>query len=384
MTRDARGFTLTELLVTMVVLSFVMGTAVAFFRSQNQSFQRTSTDLEMLANQRFALGTVERTLRTLGSNVTGDQPMLVYGAADVVAFNADYVERDSAPVRWAVNFNPDAPVEEVTAWEASAAGLIPNQASYTYPSETYRLRDGQVSPAETIIFYLEADGATARADDYVLYERVNAAAPQVVARNILPYPGGRAFFEYLLRDGTTGLRTADDELPLIRRSLLGAASAADTAARLRPDSVRAIRFSFRVTNGESGAGERTRDVSTIVELPNNGLPQPTVCGRRPDPPATFAATPGASGSGDVTLDWTRSDDHGGGEQDVLQYLVYQRDDTATVWRDPLFTVRADTTTAYAVTISGLTPGNAYRFGLAAQDCTPQSSTISDRLVTVTP
>ena len=38
-------------------------------------------------------------------------------------------------------------------------------------------------------------------------------------------------------------------------------------------------------------------------------------------------------------------------------------------------VRADTTTAYSLLLGGLTPGAAYDFGLAAQDCTPSQSAI---------
>jgi hypothetical protein len=110
-----------------------------------------------------------------------------------------------------------------------------------------------------------------------------------------------------------------------------------------------------------------------------------VCGRSPLAPNVFTATPDPTpGIGVITLNWNRSPDHGGGEYDVRQYILWQRDDTATVWRDPLMMVRADTTTAYSVPIGGLTPGATYKFGLAAQDCTPSESTISMIQSTATP
>jgi len=52
-------------------------------------------------------------------------------------------------------------------------------------------------------------------------------------------------------------------LPLIRRELSTAASAADTANFSRPDSVRAVRMNYRVTNGKSGTEERIRDTAYV-------------------------------------------------------------------------------------------------------------------------
>ena len=41
------------------------------------------------------------------------------------------------------------------------------------------------------------------------------------------------------------------------------------------------------TNGESGTAERFRDLSTTIEVPNNGIPLPTVCGRVPLEPGAL-------------------------------------------------------------------------------------------------
>lgn len=386
MNQDSRlltraGFTLLEVLVTLVILSIVMTAAVGTFRSQNQAFTKGNQRMDALQNERYAVGTVERVLRTLGTGVSGDQPMLVYGGDDVVGFNTDYAENDTTQSRWAVTFNPDADSSSTVAWDSSAQTFIPN-TTYLYPTKTYRMVNGATSPAETEMFYVTPDTSTTRSDDYVLMQRVNAGAAELVARNILAYPG-RPFFQYFLRKVPANITIATGAtVPLIRRALLTMPTAADTAAAVRPDSVAAVRVNIRITNGLTGTDERTQDVSTLVELPNNGLPQPTVCGRAPLAPTFLNAAPfGGAGAGSVRLIWTQSPDHAAGERDVRQYVVYQRDDTATVWRDPLMNFRADTTTFYVTTVGGLTSGTSYRFGVAAQDCTPASSTILSQLVT---
>ena len=374
------GFTLVELLVTLIVLTMIMGTTVLFFQHQNKSFITGTEKMDLLQNARFSVSQVERILRTLGSGVTGEQPMLVYGANNVVAFNTDYTENDTTDYRWAVNWNPSVSDEAAMAWAVGDASVIPmSSPAYTYPPKTFTLGNGAPSPAETKIFWFSPDSTTTRSDDYILWERTNNGAPEYVARNILPYPS-RPFFEYFLARRLAGggddfVIVPSGLLPLKRVVLQAGFSATDTANAVRPDSVRAIRINFQITNGKTGTAERKRLFSQLIQVPNNGLPTPTVCGRSPLQPASISAAPDVAGSGVVFLRWTRSPDDGNGEHDVRQYIVYQRDDTATVWREPLLMVVADTTTNFEVPIGGLTSGAAYDFGVAAQDCTPSTSTI---------
>ncbi len=382
------GFSLVELLVTLVVLSLIMGTTVLFFQSQNKAFITGSEKIDTYQNARYAISQVERIVRTMGAGVTGQQPMLVYGGDNVIAFNTDYTENDTTNYRWAVNFNPTINGRFTQAWDVSAATAIPTTA-YTYPPQTFSQSNGAPSPAETKIYYFMADSSTTRTDDYMLMEQTNYGTPEYIARNILAYPG-RPFFEYVLarRLGTgadTMVTVSGGQLPLKRLVLQSSFTSTDTADAVRPDSVREVRINIRVTNGKIGSDERTRDFSQIIQVPNNGLPSPNVCGRSPFPPASFTATPDPTpGSGVIRLDWTRSPDHGGGEYDVRQYVLWQRDDTATVWQDPLMMIRADTTTAYRVSIGGLIAGATYKFGVAAQDCTPAESSILILQSTATP
>jgi len=383
---NKRGFTLVEALITMVVLVAIIGSTVGFLRSQNQSFLSGSRRLDVLQNARFAVSQVERELRTLGAGVPGQQPMLVYGADDVIAFNADYVENDTSSYRWATYYNPNVPDASAQAWLLADASTIPNSA-YTYPATNYLQGNGTLSPAETHIFWLELDGATARADDYILWERTNDGERELVSRNILQL-GTTPFFQYFLarRLGSgsdTLLITPTALLPLIRRELTATMTSTDTANAVRPDSIQAVRINLRVTNGLSGAEERLRDVSTVVALPNNGLPTGSVCGRAPFPVGSFTAVADTSaGSGRVDLAWTASPDQESGEIDVWQYVMYRRLNGATLWEDPLMNIsKVPGAASYAVTVGGNNPGTTYNFAVSAQDCTPAMSTLMTATVT---
>lgn len=382
-----RGFSLVEVLVTLVVLVAVVASAVGFVRSQSQSFLGASRRLDALQNARFAISQVERELRTLGAGVAGQQPMLVYGDADVIAFNTDYVENDSSgTMRWATYLNPNVPDASAQAWLLADAAPIPTTA-YSYPATTFRQANGAVSPAETHIFWLSQDSSTVRDDDYVLWERTNNGPRELVSRNILRVPA-TPFFQYFLArrlggGGDTLLVTPEALLPLIRLPVVAGMSSTDSAGAVRPDSIQAIRINFRITNGLTGVDERVRDVSTMVALPNNGLPSTAICGRTPFPAVGLVAEPDTvPGSGRVVLAWNASPDQESGEADVWQYVVYRKRSGAALWEDPVLNLgKTAGLTSYTVTLGGNTSGAAFDFGVAAQDCTPVASSILSASVT---
>lgn len=378
--RRTAGFTLIELLIVITMLVGIMGATYSLFRSQSVSIRQNTDRFDLVQNARGAMELSERVIRTMGAGVTGEQPMLVYGASSVLAFNADYVERDTVDMRWAAYWNPDVPTTEAIVWQSAAATAIPNSSpSYSYPATTFLMGNGALSPAETHIFYFRLDDATSRADDYVLWERVNAGTPEVVARNVLPAADGSPFFEYLLQrtlsTGDTLLVATGSLLPLVRRPLVAGLSAADSAAYVRPDSVRAVRMNYRITNGKTGSEERTRSISAIIETPNNGVAMPTVCGRSPLPPGSFSVTEVGTGTGEVHLAWAKSADQDDGEVDVRQYVIWRKASGAPAWDAPVLVLRAEPGQAtYDTNILGNTPGTTYVFGVAAQDCTPNFST----------
>lgn len=379
------GFTLVELLIGMVMTATVMGAAFSLFRSQSAFFGTNQQRYDMMQNARAALEEAERTVRTMGAGVPANQPILVYGDSAVLAFNTDYIERDTADTRWAAYYNGQTPDAETIAWDAADASVIP-LTSYTYPSTSYTLDNGDASPAETYILYFAPDSSTARTDDYILWQRVNNGTPSIIARDILRHPNGKPFFRYLqervLTTGDTIIVEPSANMPLERRELVTGISSTDSANYVRPDSIRAVQINLRFTNEKSGTAERFRDVQTTIQVPNNGIPMPTVCGRAPIAPGAFTVVDTVPGSGRLWFTWSASTDQDAGEEDVLQYILYRKLQGATSWSDPLMVVRRIAgQSSYTEEISDNVPGTAYTFGVSAQDCTPSESTITQLNVT---
>ena len=387
------GFTLIEIMVTLVMLTLVMGATISVFRSQTNSFRLGGQRMDVYQNMRYAVTTVDRVLRTAGAGVANVQPMFIYGGNDVVAFNANYtsVNQDGC----AVNINPDAPVGTYEIMPLASAYVLPNTA-FSYPAMTYVSFTNCL--AETIVFSFQPDLTTALATDFVLMQRVNAMPAELVAKNLMAYPG-RPFFEYFVhplslvvppaaRDSLVLAGVAGSGIVLpIRHSIAIHGSPADSA--LDPsnsylaDSVKAVRINLRVSNGLTGADQRFRDISTTVSLPNNGLVQMKTCGATPVLVGALTAVPNPllpPSAASVTLTWPRSFDEAGGETDVSQYNVYRR-----LLADPLFgsalqTIPAGQPPPYTFIDNGVIAATDYVYAVAAQDCTPSESA---RLVSAT-
>jgi prepilin-type N-terminal cleavage/methylation domain-containing protein len=385
-TRRTAGFTLIETMIGLVVLGLVMGSALTVFRSQSRNFKLGGERLELSQNLRFAVGTIDRVVRTTGAGATAQQPMFVYGDSNTLAVNADYT--DSINSGNAVYVNPDAPSGSFTVLTLANQYTLPGTA-FVYPSTTYNDANGTPGPAETIVFYFQLDATTADPLDYALWQRVNNLPAEVVARNIYALPG-RPFFEYYVHPRTLIVPPATrDSLVLstlvagmvpIRHTIALHGSAGDTAGTgsAVADSVKAVRVNARVTNGLLGADQRFRDVSTTVPMPNNGLIQLKTCGAVPlftsavgVGPTTLAVVNGTP-VGD-TISWNAAFDETGGERDVQQYNIYMKLVTAPQWGPPVMTQRATGGPYQVFVSSGITAGLGYNFAVAASDCTPNES-----------
>lgn len=385
------GFTLVEMLVTMVMLSIVMGATITLLRSQTRTFRISGQKMELSQNMRYAVGTIDRALRTTGAGVANQQPMFVYGGNDIVAFNSNYTHVNQD--RCAVNINPDAPVGSYEILPLASAYVLPNTA-FTYPSMTYTSTTCQ---AETIVFYFRPDSSTAgEPNDFVLMEKVNAMPAELVAKNLFAYPG-RPFFQYFVhpvslivppaaRDSLVLADAAGSGIVLpIRHSVAIHGSPADSA--LDPsnsylaDSVKAVRINIRVSNGLTGADQRLRDISTVVALPNNGLVQLKDCGTTPLLTGVLQVTPNAGGNPpSVTLQWPASFDEAAGETDINQYNIYRRLLADPAFGSALLTIPAGQPPPYVFVDNGVSAGTDYVYAVGAQDCTPSES---PRLVSVT-
>ena len=80
------GFSLLEVMIALIVLSLVMGSAVALLRSQTRGFAQGADRTDLYQNGRYIVTTLERIIRTEGAGVAGTQPMIVYADGNTVIF----------------------------------------------------------------------------------------------------------------------------------------------------------------------------------------------------------------------------------------------------------------------------------------------------------
>ena len=160
--RRARGMTLVEIMIALVLSGLVLAAAVKFFKAMNISVAGTVDRLDAMQNLRYGVQTVDRELRVAGAGTVETQPTLVYIGSAVVTFNADLVSA-TANSPTAVYYNPD--VDPNASNEATLAQrfTIPTTA-VQYPDSTYRSSGGMISPAETITYFFVSDTGTARGE----------------------------------------------------------------------------------------------------------------------------------------------------------------------------------------------------------------------------
>ena len=371
--RPAAGFTLVELLITLVVFSAVMAGTLGFLRSQGRAMSLGSDRMNAVQNLEFALTTMQQRLRAAGANLPDAQPALIYAGTNVVAFNADFATNlPNDP--FAVYYDPDVPAGAVTALTKAQSITLP-LTTVAYPDTSYVI-GGINSPAETIIFFVAPDSSTARADDYALFEQVNGGPPSLVSRNIIGSPT-TVYFEYYRLTRVGGAISLDSlpaaKLPL-RHSVPIHFALADTGAAAVIDSVRGIRVTLTVSNGQSGKAERRYTLVRFMELPNVGIATRRTCGDAPILGTTLTATgiTQVDGTPAVRLAWNPATDEYGGEKDVVQYVIWRKRITDVTWGTPYLSLPAGSPT-YLYDDAAVTSGVTYQYQLAAADCTPSSS-----------
>ena len=381
---DRTGFTLVEMMIALIVLSAVMGATLSVFRNQSGSFRTAGDRLELFQNMRYATTTIDRLLRTTGAGVASQQPMFIYGGNDVVAFNADHTS--ALQTGCSVNVNPDAPAGSHEIMTLAQAYVLPNTA-FTYPAANYPTATGTSCDAETIVLYFRPDSTTPDdVTDFILIQRVNARPPEMVARNLLPYPG-RPFLEYFVHPRTLPVPPATRD-SLVQANVAGSGvalpirhlaaihgsptdSVGDPSNSYLADSVKAVRINIRVSNGLAGANRRVRDFSTMTSMPNNGLVQVKTCGTSPLLTGLLTVTqPGGPGT-PMQLAWAASIDEAAGEGDVTQYNLYRRQ-LPNPALELLTTIPAGQPN-YVYPDNGVTATETYQWAVAAQDCTPAES-----------
>ena len=362
------GFTMIELIIVTVVFGIVLTGALGFMTVQQKAFLKGADQLMTLQNLRYAYQTLEIDLTTLGSNVPEGQPAMVLADDDVIAFTGDYTSNLANDVS-AVYIDLDAPNGLVQAPRVTIS--IPN-SPFAWPDTIYTAPGGTPSMAELIIYFFEPDPTTTRLDDYVLRRQVNDAAPEVLARNLMKQ-GSTPFFRYFGKRRYTSQVSEldsipDSDLPLFHSAEIHG-SIADTAASARGDSIRAVRVSFRSTNGRPGADEWFADLSRVIDLPSAGFGVMMTCGDEPILGSLLNAQVvlGPDDTPMVRLDWLPATDESVGEKDVIRYVLYRRAvPNNGQWGDPFLSIPAGAA-GYTYDDATVQVGDTYQYAHAVQD-----------------
>ncbi len=377
---DRQGFTLTEIIVSLTVFSVIMAAALSFLQIQTQGFRMGLDRAAALLTVRFSLGVLEQDIQTAGTNVSGDQPEVVYAGTDMIAFNADYVTRRRNDP-FAVYYDPDVETEASFSLPKNRRIVLPG-TSFRYPDTTYAGGAGARSPAETLIFYFTLDTRTSRSDDYALYRQVNDGEPQLVASDILATQG-HPFFRYFIENETTVDSLLNSEVPVFHSETIHG-SVADTGVVALVDSIRAVRVTLTATNGKTGEEERTAVLTRIIRLPNVGFGTLESCGSPPILGGGInAAVVTMDGAPAVNLTWARATDEGGGENDVVRYVLFRRLSSEANFEEPYLSIPSGETN-YIYLDLNVDPGETYVYALAAQDCTPSLSSMSSSVTVAIP
>ena len=128
-------------------------------------------------------------------------------------------------------------------------------------------------------------------------------------------------------------------------------------------------------------------VETLVRIMNSGLLKITACGQPPVATATPTVTSSVLNAAvkSVTITWAASLDDAAGERDIERYAIFRRLSSATVFGDPITSIPANKLATYSFVDTGVIANNTYVYGIAAQDCTPNlSSVTASTSVTVLP
>jgi prepilin-type N-terminal cleavage/methylation domain-containing protein len=362
---NKQGMTLVEMMVALVIFSMVLAGALGALRSQTRGFDRGSDEMSLLQNMRFAADLMEQEIRAAGNNLAPNQPPVVYAGVDAVAINADLISNTPGDL-FAVYVDPDASAAEVTGFLLASQQNIPQSS----PAFSYPMADYAGNVAETIIFFFESDTSTTDGADYRLMRQVNDQPPEVVVRNILPHPD-RPFLQYFHE---TGGRI--DSVPSGWYPLSHAAAAYTGNQSVQINQLRAVEVNYTVSNGRTGAEQRTQQMSFVVSMPNTGIAPPPNCGAAPALGIALTATAaGWLGAERIDLTWPPAVDDNGGARDIERYIIWRRQGAAP-WGLPYRSIPAGQT-SYLFPDESVVLGPAYQYLLAAQDCTPlMSPTVS--------
>ena len=372
--RVRSGFTILELIIAMTILLAVIAVAVSTFQRSSNLLAAQSGRLEAQQNARFAVTTLDRELRMAGVGVVDIQPILVEASNTAIAFNVDLISRVPGDVG-SVYVDTSADTNAVSAMRTNNKITLPGM-TVAYPESSYTQAGGVPGGAETISYYLVRDSSSAHTNEYMLYRRVNATPPTVLARGILFNPND-TLFQYFTADTLGNLSPVPNaKLPLYHAAAVHG-SAADTGTYALIDSIRTVRVRLSAIYHDPQQGDVIRRIQSTVRILNAGLINRVTCGDPPIGASGVAATASPIGAPApyVTITWNASVDETGGEKDVERYALYRRPDSVATFDQPFSSIPAGSAT-YSFTDNNVQPGDHWIYGISAQDCTPANSPIA--------
>jgi prepilin-type N-terminal cleavage/methylation domain-containing protein len=385
------GFTLAEVIISMTLLAIIGAAAVPFYLRSLRSVAATAGQQDAEQAAAFSLNFVNHDLRLAGQGTVAGQPGIVEMHDSAVTFNANLVTRDTTASTTGAYVDPSVADSLALGMKSSNQINLPLTTT-KYPQTTYFQTAGVLSDAETISFWVTKDTTTgAVANTYALYRRVNTNTAQLVARDIVFRAGtDPAPFRYYVADGTfpNAVDSVKSITPAWPNPLLYTTGATkDTLLR----NIITVRMSLTMQYTNPITKKVTyRTVDEDIPLNNGGLPNYAACPGPPGPPTAmqqYVATANTLPTKDsVMISWQKSPDETGGFQNVREYMVYRKQDTATTWGTVLASHQAvgntrDTLLDYPPL---LTSPRYYIYGVVAENCTPQTSTVLQTATAIFP
>jgi prepilin-type N-terminal cleavage/methylation domain-containing protein len=384
--RQRRGFTLVELLVSMVLVALLGAAAMPFLVKQLRSMASTAGYLDAQQSVGNALDFVDHDLRLAGVGAGVNQPTMVEAGTQAVTINADIVANDTTGEETAAYYDPSVPESLAVAMTASDAITLP-LTSTTYPESTYWASTGVVSNAETISFYIASDtshGATP--STYALWRRVNTGPATLLARNL---DSSSKFLYYANKGYFVSADSAqlDSLIPTAQLPLVFTytGNAILTHADSEMANITQISVQLKSVYLDEFGKRHYRSVSEMIPVTNWGLSHLAACGTGPNGPASFSATAGTADTAVIT--WTPPS--GGEAANLVQnYIVYRRgpytSSPPTFW-SAILNIGASGLATYTQKDPSLSGGgNKYDYAIASQNCTPSQSTLSTATVKPSP
>jgi prepilin-type N-terminal cleavage/methylation domain-containing protein len=318
---EARGFTLVELIVTLVVLALVVAALAAVMTNASRSKDRTSQNLEATQTARATLDLIAKDVRCAGYDDDIDnatpQPAIAYVDSMQIIMSANLSPWPDTTRTWpAGTRTPQSPEAYNPASSPRPYPLVGTQwtppAKYGTGAELIRytldLNDDGVVDAGDLATAAGADArATRNPNDYVLVREVygdntggiagsNGGVQERVALVMKPGNGVPPLFNVYMRGSTTPYDWSNGPVPASQLKNIDRVTVQVTASSAKPDNkgsypvttmrteVNSLHNSPLVTGSGSGSGQFTVSGFVYNDLNHNrimdgsdtGIPNATV------------------------------------------------------------------------------------------------------------